>query len=102
MTLLPPARAALYSTTPARYAEHATALWRPMRSKVPDAPLDDPAWLTVPGAYVVCAADRTVRPDAQRTCASRPELDCDHSPFYSAPDALTKFLTAHAALLEAR
>lgn len=28
---------------------------------------DDPAWLTVPSAYVVCAADRTVRPQAQHT-----------------------------------
>ncbi|MFJ8027970.1 alpha/beta fold hydrolase [Streptomyces sp. NPDC096311] len=103
VTLLPTARAALYSTTPVRYAEHASTLWRPMRSRVPHTPLDDPAWLTVPSAYVVCAADRTVLPKAQRACAARAttrvELDCDHSPFYSAPDPLAQFLASQAALV---
>jgi hypothetical protein len=92
VTLLPAACEALYSAAPPRYAERAAALWRPMRSRVPDTPLDDPAWLTVPSAYVVCAADRTVRPEAQHGCATRAavhvELDCDHSPFYSAPEPL--------------
>ncbi|WP_405818812.1 alpha/beta fold hydrolase [Streptomyces sp. NBC_01390] len=104
VTLLPSAREALYSATPPRYAERAATLWRPMRSRVPETPLDDPAWLTVPSAYVVCAKDRTVRPEAQRVCADRAdvrlELDCDHSPFYSAPDQLARFLAAQAALLE--
>ncbi|MEV6012795.1 alpha/beta fold hydrolase [Streptomyces sp. NPDC051976] len=103
VTLLPTAREALYSATPLRYAEHAAALWRPMRSRVPDTPVDDPAWLTVPSAYVVCTADRTVRPQAQHTCAARAathvELDCDHSPFYSAPEPLARFLAAQAALV---
>ncbi|MEI5525023.1 alpha/beta fold hydrolase [Streptomyces brasiliscabiei] len=102
VTLLPSAREALYSATPSRHAEHAAALWRPMRSRVPDLALDDPAWLTVPSAYVVCAADRTVRPRAQRACAARAatrtELDCDHSPFYSAPEQLAQFLGAQAGL----
>ncbi|MEH0575050.1 MULTISPECIES: alpha/beta fold hydrolase [Streptomyces] len=106
VTLLPTAREALYSATPARHAERAAALWRPMRSRVPDTPLDDPAWLTVPSAYVVCAADRTVRPEAQHTCAARAatyvELDCDHSPFYSAPDPMARFLAEQAALLVLR
>ncbi|MDX2936152.1 alpha/beta fold hydrolase [Streptomyces ipomoeae] len=103
VTLLPAAREALYSATPPRYAERAAALWRPMSSRVPDTPLDDPAWLTVPSAYVVCATDRTVRPEAQRACATRAaahvELDCDHSPFYSAPESLAQFLATQAALL---
>jgi hypothetical protein len=103
VTLRPTARDALYSATPPHYAERAAALWRPMRSRVPDTHLDDPAWLTVPSAYVVCAADRTVRPQAQHTCAARAathvELDCDHSPFYSAPEPLTRFLAAQAALV---
>lgn len=106
VTLLSAAREALYSATPSRYAERAAALWRPMRSRVPDTPLDDPAWLTVPSAYVVCAADRTVRPEAQRACAARAathvELDCDHSPFYSVPEPLAQFLAAQAALLVLR
>ncbi|MEH0420425.1 alpha/beta fold hydrolase [Streptomyces sp. B21-083] len=106
VTLLPSAREALYSGTPPPYAERAADLWRPMRSRVPDTPLDDPAWLTVPSAYVVCGTDRTVRPEAQRTCAARAaahvELDCDHSPFYSAPGQLAQFLAAQAALLGLR
>jgi pimeloyl-ACP methyl ester carboxylesterase len=103
VTLLPTARDALYSATPPRYTEHAAALWRPMHSRVPDTPLDDPAWLTVPSAYVVCAADRTVRPEAQHTCAARAathlELDCDHSPFHSASEPLNRFLASQAALV---
>ncbi|QNP68672.1 alpha/beta fold hydrolase [Streptomyces roseirectus] len=106
LTLLPSARDALYSRTPAPLADRAAARWRPMRSRVPAAPLTDPAWLAVPSAYVVCAADRTVRPEAQRACAAhavaRLELDCDHSPFYSAPGPLAAFLTGQAALLAGR
>ncbi|MGY1500759.1 alpha/beta fold hydrolase [Streptomyces sp. QTS52] len=102
-TLLPAARDVLYSGTAPQYAERAAALWRPMRSRVPQASLDNPAWLRVPSAYVVCAADRAVRPDAQRACAARAaesiELDCDHSPFYSAPERLARFLAAQATLL---
>ncbi|MFE2317235.1 alpha/beta fold hydrolase [Streptomyces sp. NPDC059441] len=104
-TLLPEARDVLYSATPPQYAARATALWRPMRSQVPQASLDNPAWLTVPSAYVVCAADRAVRPAAQRACAARAttriELDCDHSPFYSAPEPLARFLAAQATFLAA-
>ncbi|WP_079062075.1 alpha/beta fold hydrolase [Streptomyces griseoruber] len=104
VTLLPRAREALYSATPAQHAERAAVLWRPMRSRVPDTPLDDPAWLTVPSAYVVCTGDRAVRPDAQRACAARAtarlELDCDHSPFYSAPDLLAQFLVAQAGFCQ--
>jgi pimeloyl-ACP methyl ester carboxylesterase len=74
-----------------------------MRSRGPHTPLDDPAWLTVPSAYVVCAADRTVVPEAQRACAARAtthiELDCDHSPFYSAHEPTARFLVAQAALM---
>ena len=103
VTLLPTAHEALYSATPPHHAERAAALWRPMRSRVPHTPLDDPAWLTVPSAYVVCAADRTVLPEAQRVCAARAtthiELDCDHSPFYSAPEPTARFLAAQAALM---
>ncbi|PAZ12547.1 hydrolase [Streptomyces sp. SA15] len=103
VTLLSTAREALYSTTLPQYAERAAALWRPMRSQVPDTPLDNPAWLVAPSAYVVCAADRTVLPEAQRACAARAttriELDCDHSPFYSAPEPLAQFLAAQAAAL---
>ncbi|MET8977144.1 alpha/beta fold hydrolase [Streptomyces sp. NPDC004539] len=102
LTLLPAARDILYSTTPAPYADRAAARWRPMRSRVPTTPLRDPAWLSVPSAYLICAQDRTVRPESQRTCATHActhlELPCDHSPFYSAPDELAAFLREQASL----
>ncbi|MDX3384639.1 alpha/beta fold hydrolase [Streptomyces niveiscabiei] len=102
VTLLPAAREALYSGTPAPYADRAAARWRPMRSRVPRKPLDAPAWLSVPSAYVICAEDRTVRPEAQRECATHActhlELPCDHAPFYSAPTELAHFLEEQAAL----
>ncbi|MEV5850445.1 alpha/beta fold hydrolase [Streptomyces sp. NPDC051985] len=94
--LRPAARDILYSGSPPNLAELAARRWRPMWSQVPDEPVHDPAWLTVPSAYVVCAADRTVRVAAQRECAARATesvvIDCDHSPFFSAPDRLTEVL----------
>jgi pimeloyl-ACP methyl ester carboxylesterase len=100
VVLRPEARAVLYSGSPAGAAEEAARSWRPMWSAVPEDPLPDPAWVSRPTLYVVCARDRTVRVEAQRACAAEAgayvELDCDHSPFLSAPDALTSLLAAEA------
>lgn len=100
VTLRPAARDVLYSGSPANLAELAARRWRPMWSRVPQAPIPDPAWLSVPSAYVVCARDRTVRVEAQRDCAARAgesiEIDCDHSPFFSAPDRLSEILADQA------
>jgi Alpha/beta hydrolase family len=76
---------------------------RPMRSTVPDEPVADPAWRSVPSSYVVCADDRAVRPDAQRARATlvgaSVELDADHSPFFSRPRELAAFIAAqHRAM----
>jgi len=98
--LRPTAREILYSGSPRNLAELAAQHWRPMWSQVPADPLADPAWLSVPSAYVVCAADRTVRVEAQRDCANRAaestEINCDHSPFFSAPDRLTEIVAEQA------
>ena len=71
---------------------------RPMRSTVPDAPVAEPAWVSVPSSYVVCADDRAVWPDAQRARAAlvgaSVELDADHSPFFSRPPELAAFIAA--------
>ena len=67
--------------TPGRYFFHRTSppaladfaldrLGGRCRSAVPDEPLADPAWTTVPSSYVVCADDRAVRPAAQRDRAA--------------------------------
>jgi hypothetical protein len=73
-----------------------------MWSRVPQEPITAPAWTRLPSTYVVCTGDRTVRVDAQRACAAQAdesiELDCDHSPFFSAPDALAEVLAAQATL----
>ncbi|MER6956609.1 MULTISPECIES: alpha/beta fold hydrolase [unclassified Streptomyces] len=94
------AREVLYSHSPPDLAEAAARRWRPMRSRVPRTPIADPAWTSVPSAYVVCAKDRTVRVEAQRECAAHAtesvEIDCDHSPFFSAPDRLTAILAEQA------
>jgi pimeloyl-ACP methyl ester carboxylesterase len=90
------ARAFLYHRTSPSLAELAMSRLRPMSSVVPDEPVADPAWTSVPSSYVVCGEDRAVRPDAQRqraALASRStELDTDHSPFFSRPQALATFI----------
>lgn len=94
----------LYSASPRNLRTLAARRWRPMWSRVPDEPVRDPAWLHRPATYVVCTGDRTVRVDAQRACAAMAdeavELDCDHSPFLSAPDALTSVLAAQVDALQ--
>lgn len=89
-------RAALFSGSPANLADFAMAHARPMRSRVPEEPIPDPAWYRVPSLYVVCTADRAVRVEAQRERAALVgefvELDCDHSPFFSAPDQLAEVI----------
>ena len=53
----------------------------------------------VPRRYIECAADRAITPAAQRRmqtalpCRRLPALQADHSPFFSAPLALTNLLT---------
>jgi pimeloyl-ACP methyl ester carboxylesterase len=102
VTLTPAAADVLYSGSPRNVAALAAARWRPMWSRVPQEPITDPAWTRLPSTYVVCTGDRTVRVDAQRACAAQAdesiELDCDHSPFFSAPDALAEVLAAQATL----
>jgi hypothetical protein len=88
----------MFHRTSAPLAEFAMAHRRPMSSLVPDEPVTDPAWTSVPSSYVVCGDDRAVRPAAQRERAAlvgvSTELDTDHSPFFSGPAALAGFLAA--------
>jgi pimeloyl-ACP methyl ester carboxylesterase len=86
----------LFHRTDPGLAQLAMDRMRPMVSTVPTRPVADPAWLSVPSSYVVCADDRVVRPDAQRERAAlvgaSVELDTDHSPFFSSPAALADFI----------
>jgi pimeloyl-ACP methyl ester carboxylesterase len=92
------ARPLMYHRTSSPLADFAMAHRRPMSSVVPDEPVADPAWMTVPSSYAVCGDDRAVRPAAQRERAAlvgaSTELDTDHSPFFSGPAALAGFLAA--------
>ena len=86
----------LFHRSPPALARIAMRGRRSMRSEIPVEPLDNPAWLTVPSSYVVCTDDKAVQLDQQRLRASWAknsiEIDCDHSPFFSAPDETANFL----------
>jgi len=95
----------LFQRTDPSLAQLATSRLRPMSSVVPDEPVDDPAWISVPSSYVVCADDRAVRPAAQRERAAlvgaSVELDTDHSPFFSDAAALAVFIAGQHRTTEA-
>lgn len=86
----------LFHRSPRPLARLAMAGRRSMRSEIPVAPSVNQAWQSVPSSYVVCTDDRAVLVDQQRLRASWAkysiELDCDHSPFFSAPDELAHFI----------
>jgi hypothetical protein len=100
MHLLPGAQEFLFHRSPQPLASMAMQRRRTMRSEIPVEPISDPAWIGKPSSYVVCSDDRAVRVDRQRERAAlatwSTEIDCDHSPFFSAPDELTDFIvTTH-------
>ncbi|MCX7864923.1 MAG: hypothetical protein N2423_07820, partial [Novosphingobium sp.] len=67
--------------------------------------LSDARWGTLPRWYVECDEDRTVPIDGQRRLQAlfpgthAITLHADHSPFYSAPQALADALCTIAASL---
>jgi hypothetical protein len=67
-----------------------------MRSEIPVEPMENPAWLSVPSSYIVCTDDQAVQLDQQRMRAGwakhSVEIDTDHSPFFSAPQATADFI----------
>ena len=93
----------LFHRSDPNLAQLAMAYRRPMRSEIPVEPLDNPAWLSVPSSYLVCGDDRAVNVDQQRVRAGWAkhslEIDCDHSPFFSAPRETANFIAdTHAAV----
>jgi len=99
------ARAFLYGETPDEWAERAVSRLVPQ----PLAPLKTPASLSdanfgrVPRAYVECLRDRILPLSFQRAmhaaspCGTVLNIDTDHSPFYSAPEATATHLLQIAA-----
>lgn len=94
-----------YNTTPpelvARAARHLTP--EPLFSSAAELQLTDERFGRVPRVYVECLHDRSVPLALQRRmrevvpCGRVEVLDTDHSPFYSAPDALAEILSDIAA-----
>lgn len=86
----------LFHRSPTALARLAMQRRRSMRSEIPVAPIEQPAWTKVPSSYVVCTDDRAVQLQQQRLRASwarhSVEIDTDHSPFFSAPDATADFI----------
>ena len=86
----------LFHRSPQPLARLAMAHRRSMKSEIPVEPMENPAWITVPSSYVVCTDDRAVRLEQQRMRAGWAkhsiEIDCDHSPFFSAPDETANFI----------
>jgi pimeloyl-ACP methyl ester carboxylesterase len=93
---------AFYATCPAADAARATARLVPQAR----APFTDVLHYTperagrIPRVYIECLRDRAITPAMQRRmiearpCAKVLPLDTDHSPFYSAPEALAAHLAA--------
>ncbi len=86
----------LFNRTPSNLARIAMAGRRSMKSEIPVAPLESPAWMNVPSSYLICGDDKAVNLDQQRLRAGwakhSVEIDCDHSPFLSAPDETARFI----------
>jgi pimeloyl-ACP methyl ester carboxylesterase len=96
MSLADDATEFLFHRSPESLSRLAMQYRRTMRSEIPAAPLENPAWINVPSSYVVCTDDKAVQLDQQRLRAGwakhSVELDCDHSPFFSAPDQTAEFI----------
>jgi pimeloyl-ACP methyl ester carboxylesterase len=96
MSLTDDATEFLFHRSPESLARLAMQYRRTMRSEIPAEPLDNPAWINIPSSYVVCTDDKAVQFDQQRLRASwakhSVELDCDHSPFFSAPNETAEFI----------
>lgn len=92
------AGAVFYHRCPPAVAAAATDRLGPQPMANLGQPGVEAAWQTRPATYVVCGDDQAVHPPLQRAMAARcthaVELDADHSPFYSAPEALAEVVAA--------
>lgn len=97
-----------YNRTPSDLVARAAALSgpEPMASFTTPLQVSDDRWGRVPRSYIMCTEDRAIAPQLQRMmvdalpCREMLCMATDHSPFYSAPEALARHLVALAGRLQ--
>ena len=104
MSLTDGADAFLFNRSPHSLSQYAMNNRRSMKSEIPSVPIKDPAWKSMKSSYLVCTDDRAVKIEQQRMRAAWAdfsiEMDCDHSPFFSAPKQSADFiLETHLAVV---
>jgi len=96
MSLTDDADAYLFNRSPHSLTRYAMGNRRSMKSEIPLSPIENPAWKTMRSSYLICADDKAVRLEQQRMRAEWAdysiEIDCDHSPFFSAPKQTADFI----------
>ena len=103
MSLTNGADAYLFNRSPQGLTRYAMDNRRSMKSEIPSIPIENPAWKNMKSSYLVCTDDRAVKIEQQRMRAQWAdysiEMDCDHSPFFSAPKQTADFiLETHLAV----
>ena len=103
MSLTDGADAYLFNRSPRSLTQFAMDNRRSMKSEIPSSPIENPAWKTMNSSYLICTDDKAVRLEQQRMRAEWAdysiEIDCDHSPFFSAPKQTADFiLETHLAV----
>jgi hypothetical protein len=103
MSLTDGADAYLFNRSPQGLTRYAMNNRRSMKSEIPSSPIENPAWKNMKSSYLVCTDDRAVKIEQQRMRAQWAdhsiEMDCDHSPFFSAPKQTADFiLETHLAV----
>jgi pimeloyl-ACP methyl ester carboxylesterase len=96
MSLTDGADAYLFNRSPRSLTTYAMNNRRSMKSEIPSSPIENPAWKTMKSSYLICTDDKAVRLEQQRMRAEWAdysiEIDCDHSPFFSAPKQTADFI----------
>ena len=96
MSLTDGADAYLFNRSPQSLTRYAMDNRRSMKSEIPLSPIENPAWKTMKSSYLICTDDKAVRLEQQRMRAEWAdysiEIDCDHSPFFSAPKQTADFI----------
>lgn len=92
------ARAALYADADAETAAWAVGLLIPQAPGHGRGIPRRAAWKEVRSHYIVCANDRAVDPEIQRSlaprCTAAGELGADHSPYISRPEVIADIIVA--------